>query len=99
MGLGLPVHSFCHLQHDGALNTLTMKVAAQLIGTGQGTGSVIGIGGTAAAAEHLGKAIVTFFAGIYIAELELIPQFGILNAMEYIAQFEFFVADKLVTRV
>ena len=97
--MGFSIHGLRNLEHNGALNTLAVKVAAHLVGAGQRTGGVVGVGSAAAAAEQLGKTIMTFLACVDIAQLEFIAQLFILNAVEYIAQLKRFITDKLMAGV
>ena len=88
--------SLCCLNHDSALYTLLLQLAALIIGISDCAVEVVGVGGTATAAIESGKTVATFFLGINITALKLILDVSGLDAIPDITHNEVLIAHKLV---
>ena len=73
-----------------------MKLTAQLVDPGNGSGGVMGIGRTSAAAVQLGEAVGAFLVGVDIAAFKLIADGCIGDSVIDITQKELLLTDKLM---
>ena len=73
-----------------------MKLTAEFIYTVYAAGSMISIGCTSSAAVELSETVIAFFVGIYVAPFEFIAYLFVYYSVVYIAEQEFFIADKLM---
>ena len=95
----LGIKAFGYFDHQGTFNALAEHFAAIFIHTVDIAGGVQGVGGAAARAVQACPAILAVGAGVHVAQLEFIPQFGVGNAVPDIAQLVIRVADKLMSGV
>ena len=77
------------LHHDGALHPLAEQIAAVLIDALDAAGGVIGVGRAAAGAVHPRPAVLAAGTGIGVAELELIPQSRVGDAVPHPSPMEY----------
>ena len=89
----------CSLYHNGALDTLSLKLTAYVIGIEYVSVKLVRICRASARAVKPCKAFPALVLGVHIAAFEFIHDLSIVYSVKHCAEFETVKPHKLVTRV
>lgn len=85
--------------HDRALDTFFLHLAADIVGIRNAAVEVEGICRASAAAVESRKAVFAFFFRVYIAKLEFIAHLRVDHAGIHVSEQELFISNELVARI
>src|SRR5699024_1091465 len=95
----LGLRQFCSFQQNGALDPFFLQSTALRVGAHDGSGGMIGIGSTAAAAIELGPAVFAIFFAIQVTVLKLLALGLISYSIPNIAHQKFGHTGKLMAGI
>ena len=85
--------------HDRALDTFFLHLAADIVSVLNRTMEIVGICRASAAAVESRKAVFAFFFRVYVAELEFIAYLRVDYTGIHVSEQELFISNELVARI